>query len=103
MKLVLLSADSEIGVYLVPDKVADNLEDYCSEFCCRWLQESPNAEKYRVKMGSGIGFCYNETDFIDYLNHFVCDEQSALIKRLSGVYVGDQLPEAYIGLPYFNF
>ena len=103
MKLVLLSGASEVGVYLVPDKVADNLEDYCSEFCCHWLQGSPNAAKYRVKMGNGIGFCYNEEDFIEYLNQYKFDEQSILVKRLIGVQVGDTVPEEYIGLPYFNF
>lgn len=34
MKNVLLSADSEISVFAVPDEVADNLEKYCLEFCC---------------------------------------------------------------------
>ncbi len=29
MKKVLLSADSEISVFAVPDEVADNLEKYC--------------------------------------------------------------------------
>lgn len=103
MKRVLLSADSEIRVFLVPDKVADNLESYCSEFCRHWLVDSPDAAKYRVKMGSGIGYCYNEYDFIDYLNQHICDEQSSLIATLTGVYVGDDLPESYAGLPYFNF
>ena len=103
MKNVLLSADCEISVFSVPDKVADNLEKYCSEFCCHWLHESPDAEKYRVKMGSMIGVCYSEKDFIDYLNQYVCGEQSILIKTLTGVYVGDELPKEYIGLPYFNF
>ena len=103
MKKVLLSADSEISVFSVPDKAADNLEEYCSEFCCHWLHESPDAAKYRVKMGSMIGVCFSEKDFIDYLNQYVCDEQSVLIKTLTGVYVEDELPKEYIGLPYFNF
>lgn len=103
MKRVLLSADGEISVYAVPDEVADHLEEYCSEFCCRWLYESPDAAKYRVKMGSLVGVQYNEADFIDYLNRYVCSEPSVLIATLTGVFVGDPLPEEYIGLPYFNF
>ena len=103
MKNVLLSADSEISVFSVPDEVADNLEKYCSEFCCDWLHKSPDAAKYRVKMGSMIGVCFSEKDFIDYLNQYVCDEQSVLIKTLAGVYAEDELPKEYIGLPYFNF
>lgn len=103
MKRILLSADSEISVFSVPDKVADNLEQYCMEFCCNWLYKSTDAEKYRVKMGDVIGVCYSEKDFINYLNQYICDEQSSLITRLTEVYVGDELPEEYVGLPYFNF
>jgi hypothetical protein len=54
-------------------------------------------------MGDVTGVCYNEKDFIDYLNQHVCEEQSVLLTTLTGVYVGDELPEEYIGLPYFNF
>ncbi len=103
MRNVLLSADSEISVFSVPDKVADNLEEYCLEFCCHWLYESPQAAKYRVKMSGTIGVCYNEKDFIDYLNQYVCDEQSSLITTLSGVYRKEELPKEYAGLPYYNF
>ena len=103
MKRVLLSADSEISVFSVPDRVADNLEQYCSEFCCNWLFESPEAAKYRVKMGGMTGVCYSEKDFIEYLNQYICDETSALVTGLPGVYGKDDLPEEYAGLPYFNF
>ena len=44
MKEVILSADGDSIVYLVPDAVADNLEDYCLEFCSNWLRNSPDAE-----------------------------------------------------------
>lgn len=103
MKRVLLSADGEINVYTVPDKVAENLEKYCLDFCGDWLHESPEAEKYRVKIGNLIGVCYSEKDFIDYLNKYVCDEASIFVTALTGVYDEDQLPEEFIGLPYFNF
>ena len=36
MKSILLSADNEISVFSVPNEVADNLEQYCLEFCCNW-------------------------------------------------------------------
>lgn len=103
MKRILLSADSEISVFTVPDRVADNLEQYCLEFCSNWLHKSPDAEKYRVKTGDTIGVCYNEKDFIDYLNQYICDEQSSLVTSLAEVYSGDKLPAEYAGLPYFNF
>lgn len=103
MKKVLLSADSEISVFSVPNEVADNLEKYCLEFCCHWLYESPNAAKYRIKMDSTVGVCYSEKDFIDYLNQYICEEPSALIATLTNMFSEDNLPKEYIGLPYFNF
>lgn len=103
MKNVLLSADSEISVFAVPDEVADNLEKYCLEFCCHWLYESPDAAKYRVKIGNMVGVCYTEKDFIDYLNNYIFDEQSHLVAAFPNVYAEDELPKEYIGLPYFNF
>ena len=74
MKYVLLSADGEISVFSVPDKVANNLQKYCLEFCCNWLYQSPEAAKFRVQMGDTVGVCYDEKDFIDYLNqlHSAC-------------------------------
>lgn len=103
MKNVLLSADSEISVFSVPDQVADNLERYCMDFCCDWLHKSPDAAKYRVPMGDTVGVCYSEKDFIDYLNQYICNEQSILIATLTDVYGEEALPKEYIGLPYFNF
>lgn len=103
MKNVLLSADSEISVFSVPDEVADNLEKYCLEFCGHWLHESADAAKYRVKMGGVVGVCYNEKDFIDYLNQYICAEESVLVTTLTNVYEENKLPVKYIGLPYFNF
>lgn len=103
MKNVLLSADSEISVYSVPDEVADDLERYCLEFCCNWLRNSPDAARYRVDLGGVTGVCYTEKDFIAYLNRYVCGRQSELVTTLTGVYDEDSLPQEYVGLPYFNF
>ena len=50
-----------------------------------------------------VGLCYNEKDFIAYLNQYISTEQAALMTTLAGVYVGDELPDKYAGLPYFNF
>ena len=66
MKNVIISADGDRMVYPVPDIVADNLDEYCIEFCDKWLRTSPHAKKYRV---NGV-LCYNERDFIEYLNRF---------------------------------
>lgn len=103
MKRILLSADSEISVFTVPDEIADDLERYCLEFCCHWLHESPDAAKYQVKMGNMVGVCFGEKDFIDYLNQYICSEQSVLVTTLQDVYSEADLPKEYAGLPYFNF
>ena len=103
MKNILLSADGEISVFRVPDQIADNLEKYCLEFSCHWLHESPDAAMYRVKRGDGIVVCYNEKDFIAYLNQYVCMEPSALVTTLANVFRVEDVPEEYCGLPYFNF
>lgn len=100
MKKVILSADGDSIVYLVPDDVADNLEEYCLEFCSNWLRYSPDAEKYRK---DGI-LCYTERDFIDYLNAYVFpDCESKIVENLGWTNLGDNLPERYKNYPYFNF
>ena len=100
MKEVILSADGDSILYLVPDDVAENLEEYCLKFCSDWLWNSPDAEKYRF----GIGVCYTEADFIDYLNTYIFpDHESIMIKDLGWTDLGKNLPEEYKDCPYFNF
>ncbi|MBQ7557334.1 MAG: hypothetical protein IJT00_04645 [Lachnospiraceae bacterium] len=100
MKEVILSADGDSIVYLVPNVVADNLEEYCLEFCTNWLRNSPDAEKYRK---DGI-LCYTEVDFIDYLNTFAFpDYESKMLKNLGWTDLGENLPEEYKDYAYFNF
>ena len=84
MKYVLLSADNTPSIYSVPDVVADNLGQYCYEFCRVWLHTSPDAEEYRMDTGDGVmGVCYDERDFIKYLNICVFpDNPSHFIETL---------------------
>lgn len=94
MKYVLLSADNNPSVYLVPDMLADNLSEYCIDFCHTWLHESPHAKKYRF----GGGVCYNEKDFVDYLNTWVFpEEQSKLIETLGWINTDKDIPSRYKG------
>ena len=72
MKDILLSVDDEIRVYSVPNEVAINLSRYCYDFI-HWMEQSPDAEKYRE---NGV-FCYNEDDFIMYLNNYVFKDNSS--------------------------
>jgi len=100
MKKVVISADGDRKVYSVPDVVAENLEKYCMEFCTTWLWESPHAKKYRMDGG----LCYNEDDFIEYLNKWVFpDEKSVLIKNLGWMDYSESVPAPYDECPEFHF
>ena len=97
MKHILLSADSMPSVYLVPDEVADNLREYCVNFCDKWLSKSPDAKKYRVHSV----VCYNEKDFIEYLNKWIFPNQpSVFIEKLDSM---NNIPEKYSGCKRFDF
>ena len=56
-----------------------------------------------MKMGDEIGICYDESDFIDYLNRYICDEPSTLIAAFPDALEKNELPPQYTKLPYFNF
>lgn len=103
MKNILLSAESSLVVYHVPSIVADNLEQYCVKFCNEWLQESPDAEKYRIANGF---ISYDERDFIEYLNTWLFKEEHCeLEETLDGVYdkSSPSNPEKYRRCSWFNF
>ena len=100
LKNIVISADGDRMVYSVPDIVADNLRDFCLEFCGEWLPTSPHAKRYRIRSG----LCYNESDFIEYLNKWVFpDKQSIFIENLGWIDFGAPLPERYKDCPQFNF
>lgn len=100
MKKVILSADGDSVVYSVPDEVANNLNKYCIIFCDKWMKTSPDEKKYKIKGG----YCYNEADFIDYLNAYIFpDQKSKFIKNLGWTDLGKNLPLEYQNHPYFNF
>lgn len=98
MKEVILSADGFRYVYSVPDKVAENLYEYCIEFC-KWLNDSPDAKKFRRKTKTGTVLSYTEEDFINYLNQYLFpDEYSKYVANL-----GYSIPQEYRDIPHFNF
>lgn len=100
MKEVILSADGDSILYSVPDDVANHLRKYCIEFCDGWLRTSPDAKRYRTKQG----ICYNEADFIAYLNeHVFPDQRSVFLRNLGWTDLGNALPPEYQNHPYFNF
>ena len=100
MKNVVISADGDRKVYSVPDVVADNLSQYCIEFCSKWIWKSSEAKKYRRR---GV-VCYNEDDFIEYLNTYLFpDEKSVFIKNLGWIDFDTKLASPYCDYPEFNF
>ena len=68
MKEVILSADNKAKIYLVPNKVADNLLDYCHDFAANWIWKDPNGQKLLQYIEGMKVAVYNESDFINYLN-----------------------------------
>ena len=99
MKYVVISADGDRKVYAVPDAVAEKLSKYCIDFC-KWLKHNPNAKKYRIHGG----LCYNEEDFIAYLNTYIFpNEKSVLVENLGWIDFNKELPAPYTDCPEFNF
>ncbi|MCQ2450241.1 MAG: hypothetical protein MJ132_08680 [Clostridia bacterium] len=94
MKEIILSADSDGVLFLVPDVVAENLAEYCLKFC-DWVYTNP---KFETK----DGVCYNHYDFIDCLNEILFpNEISKEIKNVGPIF---KEPRAqYQGIPYYNF
>ena len=45
------------------------------EFCNEWLWNAKEASKYRQMVGDEVGVCYNEEDFIEYLNTYIFPDQ----------------------------
>lgn len=102
MKEVLLSHDSQVMVYSVPDEVADHLQDYCWEFSANWIWKNPNGAKLLREIKGQNVAVYGAPDFIDYLNEWIFpNEQSQFVKRLD--YYDNELPEEYKKYPQFNF
>ena len=90
-KYVMLSADAEPTVYLVPDVVADNLTSYCKEFR-RWL------EKKKISM-------WNEEDFIAYIDRRFPESPCECVETFGDEFWenGWAVPEKYKGCNWYNF
>lgn len=101
MKNIIINADGDRMLYFVPDAVADNLKEYCYKFI-KWMENDPKAVKYRVPHKGGYALCYDESDFIEYLNtECFPKEQSSLVKSLGAFDM--TIPKEYEKVPKFNF
>ncbi len=115
MKKVLLGGVYSCNVYLVPNEVADNLDDYCMEYC-EWLRgTSPEAERLRKKYPPFPG---DERFVKVYLNKVKFPQyESKLVEELEivgGCIIDYSMPNPnlpdryrnnpeYNQLPYFYF
>ena len=99
MKNIILSSGGARRVYSVPDRIADHLEGACWYFRSFWIFESPQCEKF---VQNGVA-CYNDRDFIDYLNQWEAPEfASVLIETLADT--DDRpLPEKYKDCAHYHF
>ena len=98
MKNILLSADSEVVVYSVPEEVINNLDKYLNDFW-KWMKNGQKeTEKYRM----GGALCYNQSDFIDYLNT-IFEKKSIEVENLGWIESEEELPDKYKDLVWFNF
>ena len=97
-KHVILSADGELSVYRVPDKVARSFFMLCDTF-------HRNAKKLQIHPRDISGVVlFDETDFIEYLNEKVCgDEKCFFVEKIGFEQEKEKWPEKYRKCPYYNF
>ena len=93
MKHVILSADNELKVFLVPDFVEASFHKLCTDFHRNW-------KTLQVRSRNG----FNEDDFVEYLNTQICkDEKCSLVEVLGWDYKRKNWPEKYRDCPHYNF
>ncbi|SCX08450.1 hypothetical protein SAMN02910339_01212 [Lachnospiraceae bacterium YSD2013] len=85
MKNVILSADGELKVYSVPDKIERELEEICMEF-------------------SREGGCFDEEDFVEWLNRYKYPYQkSEFVENIGFINDEKDIPAKYRECKWFNF
>jgi len=103
MNNVLLSADGPLRVYSVPDEVAADLRGWADRFR-EWMLHAPEAACYRRAFPSGaIGLCFNEEDFIAYLNNVIFPDQPSVLTESFDADDSSCLPEPFCSYPQYNF
>ena len=93
MKNVILSADNELKVYLVPDFVEESFNKLCMDFSMNWKDRLIHPKDW-----------FDEKDFVEYLNEKVCKEEKCVfVEKLGWDYKPKKWPEKYRKCPHFNF
>lgn len=103
MKEVVLSADGDLSLYLVPAEVADNLVTVANEFAYNYVWHGEKSGKFLKLCGEQYGAVFDETDFIEYLNTVLYPDK--LSKKIKTFQAADDedVPEEYRKYPYYNF
>lgn len=102
MAEVILSADDDAKIWLIPAEVAADLDNYCGDFAVNWVWHGPENGKFLRLMGSGqYGAVFGAGDFIDYLNKWVFPDRESKLVRNLGCY-GYEIPEEYRDIPKYN-
>ena len=95
MKNVILGADNELKVYLIPEFIAESFSRYFTDFSKNWKT---------LQMHPQDGFGFDETDFIEYLNDKICgDEKCVFVETLGWEYNPKKWPSKYKKCPHFYF
>ncbi len=95
---MILSADNELKVYLVPDFVEESFDRLCTAF-----HRNPPKKLLKEIRGTTV-YCFDETDFIRYLNESVCgDEKCVYVETLGWDYDRKKWPEKYRKCRHYNF
>lgn len=110
MKEIMISADSPISIYLVPDEVAENLREYCMEFLDELYTFSNNRELEIIDnehqpSDQEEAVQYDETGFIYWLNEKKFPNQkSSLVRTMTWDEFEDGLKiNAFDENLWFNF
>ena len=96
MKYVVLSADNELKVYLVPDSIAESKITFfkrCYEFSMNWKDRLIHPKDW-----------YDEKDFIEFLNAKICkDEKCVYVESIGWDYERKKWPEKYQKCYWYAF
>ena len=103
MKEVVLSADGDLSLYLVPADVADNLATVANEFASNYVWHGEKSGKFLKLCGEQYGAVFDETDFIEYLNTVLYPDKPSIKLKTFQAADDEDVPEEYRKYPYYNF
>lgn len=93
MKHVILGANNELKVFLVPDLIAGSFDRLCAEFHRNWTKLQVRPRDW-----------FNEEDFVEYLNARVCGEEKCrFVENIGWDFDRKKRPEEYRECPHYNF